>query len=365
MAENDHEVSQNESTPSNAGGSVPSDQGGQEQPEAASGFERDLPDQFSEEEGESEGAFEDLVEDDDDGLGRMVGELEDVEGFDTTGVTDEGVECEGEEEGEFEEGELREDLDWDDLGELQALDTEFIQAEEQEFEQPESVCGRDDRVRISPTTRIPWRLNCKLIITLANGRRGGCTGFFIGPRTVMTAGHCVYSHSNGGWARRITVVPGMDVIGGRVRRPFGYQVGTSFRSVRGWTRNRSPNYDYGAIILPNTRLGRRVGWFGFAALSARTLRRLYINNAGYAGDKPFGTLWYNGGRITRVTSRRLYYFIDTYGGHSGSPVWRLVRRRGRWQRHVVGVHAYGGCPNKATRIVRPVFANMLRWRRGL
>lgn len=223
-----------------------------------------------------------------------------------------------------------------------------------EFEQPESVCGRDDRVRITNTTTIPWRLNCQLIITLKDGRRSRCTGWFIGPRTVMTAGHCVYSHSASGWARQIEVIPGMN----GSNRPFGSQIGTSFRSVRGWTRGRKPAYDYGAVILPNNSLGNRVGWFGFAALSDGSLRNLLVNNAGYAGDKPFGTLWFNAGRITKVTSRRLYYMIDTFGGHSGSAVWRY--RQG--QRHAVGVHAYGGCPNKSTRITRAVFDNMKAWK---
>ena len=85
---------------------------------------------------------------------------------------------------------------------------------------------------------------------------------------------------------------------------------------------------------------------------------MLINNAGYAGDKPFGTLWFNAGRITRVTSRRLYYMIETYGGHSGSPVWRFHNN----QRHAGGIHAYGGCPNKAARITREVFNNMMNWK---
>jgi glutamyl endopeptidase len=223
-----------------------------------------------------------------------------------------------------------------------------------EFETPESVCGRDDRVRIRSTTRIPWRLICQLIITRRDGAKSRCTGWFIGPRTVMTAGHCLYSHSAGGWARQIEVIPGMDASS----RPYGSQIGRSFRSVRGWTRDRKPAFDYGAIILPNNTLGNRVGWFGFAALSDGSLRNLLVNNAGYAGDKPFGTLWYNAGRITKVTARRLYYMIDTAGGHSGSPVWRY--RNGK--RHAVGVHAYGGCPNKSLRITRAVYNNMKAWK---
>lgn len=219
---------------------------------------------------------------------------------------------------------------------------------------PESVCGNDDRVEITNTTAIPWRWNCKLIIRFPNGATGGCTGWFIGPKAVMTAGHCVYSSGNGGWARQIEVIPGMR----GSTRPYGSMIGTSFRSVTGWTQNSDPNYDYGCIILPSPSLGNLVGYFGFAALTDASLQNLLVNNAGYPGDKPFGTQWFNAGTITNVTARKIYYMLDTYGGQSGSCTWRLLNN----QRHAVGIHAYGGCPNSATRIVTAVYNNMMTWR---
>jgi len=82
------------------------------------------------------------------------------------------------------------------------------------------------------------------------------------------------------------------------------------------------------------------------------------NNSGYPGDKPFGTQWFNAGRVTKLTDRKFYYMIDTMGGQSGSPVWRFING----QRHAIGVHAYGGCPNSATRITKAVFDNMVAWK---
>lgn len=222
------------------------------------------------------------------------------------------------------------------------------------YDEPETVCGADNRVRISPASAIPWRWCCELLITMANGGGARGTGWFIGPRTVMTAGHVVFSQAAGGWARSIEVIPGMDA----TSRPYGSQAGTSFRSVTGWTSNSDPEYDYGAIILPNNNLGNTVGYFGFASLSDGDLRNLLVNTSGYPGDKPFGTQWFNAGTITQVTGRRLYYMIDTFGGQSGSAVWRLKDG----QRHGVGIHGYGGCPNKAVRITAPVFNNMLAWK---
>jgi glutamyl endopeptidase len=226
-------------------------------------------------------------------------------------------------------------------------------AEETEFFQPESVCGHDDRVQVTGTTVIPWRWICQLIITMPNGAGFRGTGWFIGPRCVMTAGHCVYSKSNSGWARRIEVIPGMN----GAARPYGSSVGTNYRSVNGWVNNTDPNFDYGCIILPNP-LGNVVGYFGFANLSDSSLNNLMANNSGYPGDKPFGTQWFNAGRVSSITARKIYYMLDTYGGQSGSPVWRFLNN----QRHAVGIHAYGGCPNSATRINTPVYNNMLAWR---
>jgi glutamyl endopeptidase len=260
--------------------------------------------------------------------------IETVEGFDLTPATQEAL--------------LSEEVEISK--EMAALPP----AEDLTYEKPETVCGVDNRVRISPATTIPWRWCCELLITYPNNAGARGTGWFIGPKTVMTAGHVVYSAGNGGWARRIEVIPGMD----GASRPYGSQVGTSFRSVSGWTSSGNPEYDYGAIILPNNTLGNTVGWFGFANLSDVQLQNLFVNTAGYPGDKPFGTLWFNAGAITQVTARRLLYMVDTAGGQSGSAVWRYLNG----QRHAVGIHGYGGCPNKAVRIVAPVYNNMLAWK---
>jgi V8-like Glu-specific endopeptidase len=72
----------------------------------------------------------------------------------------------------------------------------------------ESVIGDvDDRTRILETKLTPWRQICALDIEGKNGARFIGTGWLAGPRTVVTAGHCVHHPDLGGWAERITVSP--------------------------------------------------------------------------------------------------------------------------------------------------------------
>jgi V8-like Glu-specific endopeptidase len=170
----------------------------------------------------------------------------------------------------------------------------------------------------------------------------------------MTAGHCIYIHNHGGWPKYVDVMAGRDASS----KPYGTVRATSFCSVKGWVNDHDWNYDYGCIKLP-TDLGKRTGWFGFACYSASTLKNMLVNNSGYPGDKPTGTQWFNANRIVTVTGRKLYYYIDTMGGQSGSPIWRLKNGH----RYAVGIHAYGGSKNSATRISKPVFNNMRAWKK--
>lgn len=227
---------------------------------------------------------------------------------------------------------------------------------ERERERAEVVIGPDNRIRVQNTAVYPWRAICALRIQAANGARYIGTGWLVSPRTVITAGHCVFMHDAGGWVRSIEVIPGLN----DANRPFGSHVGTVLKSVTGWTQSKNREYDYGAIILPpNNRPGAQTGTFGFAVRDDAFLRQAALNLSGYPGDKGGSQQWFHAQRAKSLSSRVITYEIDTAGGQSGAPVWVLQNG----QRYAVGVHTNGhSSGNSATRIVTPVFNNMLNWK---
>ena len=220
----------------------------------------------------------------------------------------------------------------------------------------EVVIGKDDRIRVQATRKYPWRAICSLRITARDGSHWIGTGWLVGPRTVITAGHVVFMRKHGGWAKKIEVIPGRN----GSSKPYGSCIATSFRSVKGWTKKGKRSHDYGAILLPKScPFGKRVGYFGYANYSFSSLLGRVVNLSGYPGDKPSGTQWWHARRIKFVTGRRLLYNIDTYGGQSGSPVWRYVNGH----RYAVGIHTSGSLSgNGATRISKPVFKNIKKWK---
>jgi V8-like Glu-specific endopeptidase len=229
----------------------------------------------------------------------------------------------------------------------------------------ETVHGPDDRVQINNTHEHPWRMNASLVITAADNSQWIGTGWFVGPHTLITAGHVVYIKNSGvpgrdGWVRSITVMAGRN----SSNLPYGAVTTQSFRSVKGWTDSGKEEIDYGAIILPNDNLGNQTGWFGYGVYTDDDLRATTANLSGYPSDKSTGTQWYANRRIDSVNPRKVYYEIDTFRGQSGSAVYRIkTGDNGEPQRYAVAIHAYGGATtNSGTRINSAVFDNIKAWK---
>ncbi|UUX94463.1 serine protease [Aquabacterium sp. J223] len=231
----------------------------------------------------------------------------------------------------------------------------FERASNLEFAMPQLVCGeRDDRVPVPNPAALPWRCICHLVMQGMHSVDVFGTGFLVGPRTVVTAGHNLFSHQVGRGPRSVIVIPGRT----GDQAPFGFYEAQAADVHPQWRAGASRDHDYGVVWLKEP-IGQRVGWFGTAVYDDAALQRLVINNAGYPGDKRIGTQWFNAGRVLGTGARTLEYGLDTAEGQSGSPIFHLDARD---QRIVVAIHAYGLCPkNFGIRITPEVFRQIGAW----
>jgi glutamyl endopeptidase len=227
----------------------------------------------------------------------------------------------------------------------------------------ESIIDGDDRVRVLDTELAPWRMICALRMFGVSGSGAMGTGWFVGPKTILTAGHCVFSnYFFGGWASKIEVSPGRN----GAEFPFGTVESRRFTSTDRWVNSEEPDFDIGCIHLDKP-LDVGVGWFAVGALSPAELQDYLVNVSGYPADRGNGTEQYHHkNRVLRVTDRRVFYDVDTYGGQSGAPVW--IHEKDDSPPIAIGIHAYGvddsagGLKaNSAPRIIPEVLDQIRKW----
>lgn len=216
----------------------------------------------------------------------------------------------------------------------------------------ESVIGPDGRKQVSDTTKFPNSAIAFLEVYFPGGS-GSCTGWFIDATRLVTAAHCLYDSSFGGFAIDIDVYPGRNGI----VAPYGIFSADDWFVPSKWINTQSPKFDYGVIAL-NTNIGDTVGWFGVKPQTeSDVLLNRNIKVRGYPGDKNYGTQWNMNGPIQKVNNSRFFYSIDTFGGQSGSPAF------GKYGKDcnpcAFGVHTYGvgggWTQNSASRITSKAY----------
>jgi V8-like Glu-specific endopeptidase len=239
------------------------------------------------------------------------------------------------------------------------------------------LIGADTRVRVTDTTAAPFRYICNFEYEIAGGRRlPCCTGTLIGPRTVLTAGHCI----DGVTPARLRIVPGRN----RASEPLGATRAASFILAPGFAATTAT--DFGIVRLADP-IGNRAGWWsanyrrtavdptGTSILASGRLPlpagRIKVNLSGYPVDKPVdrtldcrppqamrqrcnsmctgdpgrnplcGTEQWRAYDVTvAVRGGILEYKNDDCQGHSGSPLW-VRRHPSMGGRVLVGIQITG------------------------
>lgn len=239
---------------------------------------------------------------------------------------------------------------------------------ELEFGAQREIIGVDTRVRVANTRAAPFRYICNL----QDGNTPMCSGTLIAPNVVLTAAHCLFNRN----PARMTVIPGRSGI----QRPFGTARTQKFAFARGFRDRRDfvTQRDYAVIYLRDP-IGSTVGHWTIAHTSsgidplgtsmsgAPIPNGQRVNLSGYPADKcrivgnPPQRVCdqFRSRNVLRVVQAgMMHYLNDTFGGHSGSPVW-VKRRASLGGRVMVGVHVAGddlgvpgGTPFAANRGVR-------------
>ncbi len=213
------------------------------------------------------------------------------------------------------------------------------------------VIDSDDRVRVTDTTEYPFSAIVWLeLYDEFDQEIGNCTGTFIGPDAILTAGHCLYDPEFG-WISNIAVVPGRD----DDLEPFGWEWAENYWVPDGWFDTGGDLWDWGIIRMANSDLGDTVGWLYIAELTTETLLAEDFEPAiaGYPGDAfPPATMWFDWMPwFTAVDEFLLYHEIDTYPGMSGSAVFSS-NFDSDWLGAVVGIHVRGDNVNNINEAIR-------------
>jgi V8-like Glu-specific endopeptidase len=238
----------------------------------------------------------------------------------------------------------------------------------------EALMGPDDRTQVQNTHDYPYRCICHLRMrfrtTAGDYVSATGTGWVIGKRTVITAGHCVFVPKDQDfdldhvWAETMEVIPGRN----GNDWPYGsFTVGPeNLHSTQGWVGQGQEAADYGAIVLTQD-LPDDFGTFGFGSHTDQDLTGLHANVVGYPGElnntSRAGTMWgASQPPLLSPTQTKLRYRINTTPGQSGASVFYLRSDVG--DAISAGIHNYGqeNVMNYGTRITEEVKQNLITWR---
>lgn len=215
--------------------------------------------------------------------------------------------------------------------------------------------GGTRREQVTNTESEPFSSICQIMATAPTGEQFYGSGWIVGRRTVITAGHVVYVRGSG-WMREITVYPGVN---GKGFVPVQFP-GSAWNTTDQFCTSTIADavaaepYDFGVIQIDGDFTGMAAP-LPFNAYSAAELTGETASVIGYPTNEPWGTQWGDTDKIIAVESGQLRYNITTTAGDSGSPVYARFGQ-------VVGIHNYGDTDcNLGTWIDLNVASQIRKW----
>jgi V8-like Glu-specific endopeptidase len=202
----------------------------------------------------------------------------------------------------------------------------------------EGLIGTEDGIgawesqHITDTSKDPWKMVCSIEVVFSSGSFRG-TGWFAGPKTVVTAAHNLYKPSVG-MAKNCFVIPGYaDPLGPTFEMPFGSHESRLFMIPSEWPSSFSAQFDFAAIQLDVEPIGAS----SFGIKDSAEVGTI-ANIAGYPVKFGGARLHHSFDQVTKVLDRIVLYSIDTDNGVSGAPVF-VIGHDGK--PYVQAIHGYG------------------------
>lgn len=225
------------------------------------------------------------------------------------------------------------------------------------------VFGADGRVLRTATKSYPWRV---MGAVLPPGSTvSSCSGSLIGPRHLVTAGHCLHQGGGGkgqGWFTNRKVAPGQKGIGAF---PNGLKNHAWYFTVSGWYDNADKAYDYGMIVLEDRYDTAHLGWLGWRSSGYFGGHWTFGYPAWWhecaaspTGDLCDNYLYGDDSSSAFVFSKMISTKADAETGQSGSPIYKY----NGGDRRVIAILAQGGSLyNWGTKVTNARSSNFCDW----